>query len=490
MNVQIEYLVLFIAFGFIVTYLLVPLAKRLAFAHGFVSYPGGRKIHDGAIPVLGGPAIFAPQIILFLVYVYLLITDSSSIAHDRIPKFLSLFVGTTWILVLGSIDDWIKLGWRKKLLGQLLGISILLVGGNTIGKIVVPFYGLADLGLFGYLLFGFIVLVITNAVNLIDGMDGLAAGICLFAAITCGILGFNRGYMFVTAICFTTVGSLLAFLRFNFPPASIFMGDSGSLALGFMLSALATSDIVTGSSQRYTSLTTFVALLLPFAIALLDVALSVARRWISGRRIFLPDAGHIHHRFMEMFQRRRLVVGIFYIFSALFCTVTLLISFNPESYFPLIIAGLVVGVLVAVMAVVLRINRIDRITTSIKNRCDCQFLSTFNTYMEGRLRRVKSHDELVALLEVGVRDLDFDTVEVSSNGCKPYIWKNNRDPHPDSPKRNGARVFNYSELSVKWVVPTHDDPSYQKYLELVWWRFLASRGEASGIEWRDKCHQP
>ena len=176
LNIEIEYLALFIAFGFILTYLLIPVAKQLAFAHGFVSYPGGRKIHDGAIPVLGGPAIFAPQIILFLVYLYLLITDSSSIAHDRIPKFLSLFVGTTSILVLGTIDDWIKLGWRKKLLGQLFGISILLVGGNTIGKIVVPFYGLADLGLFGYLLFGFIVLVITNAVNLIDGYGPHPAG--------------------------------------------------------------------------------------------------------------------------------------------------------------------------------------------------------------------------------------------------------------------------------------------------------------------------
>jgi hypothetical protein len=94
--------------------------------------------------------------------------------------------------------------------------------------------------------------------------------------------------------------------------------------------------------------------------------------------------------------------------------------------------------------------------------------------MEGRLRRVKSHDELVALLEVGVRDLDFDTVEVSSNGCKPYVWNNDRDVHPDSPRKNGHRAFNDTKLSVKWVVPTHDDPSYQKYLELVWWRFLSA----------------
>jgi UDP-GlcNAc:undecaprenyl-phosphate GlcNAc-1-phosphate transferase len=476
-----KYIAILVGFGFIVTYLLIPAMKRLAVAYGFLSYPGGRKLHGNAIPVLGGVAIFAPHLVLFSGYLYLVGVGSALIDHDTVPQFISVFAGTLWVLFVGLIDDRANLGWRKKLAGQIFGVMIVLIGGNSIGKIVIPFYGLIDTGALGYPILGFIILLVMNAINLIDGMDGLAGGICFFASLTCGILAFAKGNLLVTAICFTLAGSLVAFLRFNFPPASIFMGDSGSLSMGFMLSIFATSDIVKGSGSRYTTLTTLLALLLPFAIALIDVALAIARRWISGRKIFLPDADHIHHRFMEMFQRPRLVIGIFYIFSALFCSVTLLINLNPGSSLPWIIAGVSIIGLVAIMALVLHVNRIDRLTKAIKNRQDCQFLSTFNSYMEARLRRVKSHDELVLLMEVGVRDLDLLKVEVNLNGYQPHVWNNPRDIHPDSPKKTGLRNFKDSDLLVKWVVPTHDDPSYQKYLELVWWRFLSAVEEKNRL---------
>jgi UDP-GlcNAc:undecaprenyl-phosphate GlcNAc-1-phosphate transferase len=469
---QFEYLVILAAFGFILTYLLIPVTNRLARTYGVISHPGGRKLHGDAMPLLGGVAIFAPHILFFSIYVYLLISGHSSIHKADAVKFISFFCAALWILILGMIDDRTNLGWRKKLLGQIIGIGILLLGGHTIGKIVVPFYGLVDLGLLGYPILGFIVLVVMNAVNLIDGMDGLAGGVCLFAAATCGILAFYKGDFLVSAIGFIIVGSLLAFLKFNFPPASVFMGDSGSLSLGFILSVLAASNIVKGSGQRYTTLTTLFALLLPFAIALLDVALAVVRRWVSGRRIFLPDADHIHHRFMEMFKRQRLVIGIFYIFSALFCTLTLLLTLDPESAFTLILGGITTLALIAMMAIVLKLYRIDRLTNILKNRHDCMFLSTFNSYMQMRIQRAKSLDELVLLLESGVRDLDLDMIEVNINGSKPYVWRNRIEIHHDSPKKNGSRAIKGSTVSIRWVIPTHDDPDYQKYLELVWYRFL------------------
>jgi hypothetical protein len=240
-----------------------------------------------------------------------------------------------------------------------------------------------------------------------------------------------------------------------------------------MLSVLATSNIVTGSSQRYTTLSTFAALLLPFAIALLDVGLSVCRRWITGRKIFLPDADHIHHRIMEMFQRPRLVVGTFYIFSVLLCTLALLIAMRPESYSGLVVGSLSVFVLIAAMAGVLKLYRVERITEVIKIRNDCMFLSTFNNYMKMRVERAKYLDELVVLLESGVRDLNFDRVEVSMNGFAPRVWSNFREAHPESPKKNGHRALRGSDVLVRWVVPTHDDPDYQKYLETVWWQLLS-----------------
>jgi UDP-GlcNAc:undecaprenyl-phosphate GlcNAc-1-phosphate transferase len=470
--IQSEYLALLAVLGFILTYCLIPVTKKLAFAHGFVSYPGVRKIHTGPIPALGGLAIFAPQVLLFVLFGYLVTSGSIWVTRTETAKFVSLFIGSVWILSLGIIDDRVNLGWRKKLLGQILGIGIVLLGGHTIGSVDIPFYGPLDFGPLGYPLLGFIVLLITNAVNLIDGMDGLAGGVCFFAAITCGVFAIFRSDFLIASIAFTISGSLLAFLRYNFPPASIFMGDSGSLSLGFILSVLATSNIVKAPGQRYATLTTMLALLLPFAIALIDVFLAIARRWISGRKIFLPDSDHIHHRFMEMFKRPRLVVGIFYVFSALFCLLTLLITITPESRLTSIIGAVTVLALIATMAIVLKLYRIDRLTSVLKNRHDFQFLSTFNSYMELRVERAKCVDELIFLLESGVRDLDFDAVEVNSNGSKRCVWNKNQKVHLDTPRLNECRVFKDCDVTIMWTVPTHDDRTYQKYLELVWHRFL------------------
>lgn len=215
-----------------------------------------------------------------------------------------------------------------------------------------------------------------------------------------------------------------------------------------------------------------IALLLPFAIALVDVFLAVARRWISGRKIFLPDSDHIHHRFMEMFKRPRLVVGIFYIFSALFCILTLLITITPESRLTSIIGVVTVLALIATMTIVLKLYRIDKLTSVLKNRNDFKFLSTFNSYMELRVQRAKCVDELIFLLECGVRDLDFDAVEVNSNGSKMCVWNKNQKVHLDTPRMKECRVFKDCDVTIMWTVPTHYDQSYQKYLELVWHRFL------------------
>ncbi|MHB8204833.1 MAG: glycosyltransferase family 4 protein, partial [Desulfomonilaceae bacterium] len=395
MDLQIQYLALLASLGFIITYLLVPLTRRLAFSYDFVARPGVRKIHKDPIPALGGLAIFAPQLLLFVLFVYLVTAGSISIARTETAKFVSLFIGSLWILILGIIDDRVNLGWKKKLLGQIVGVAILLIGGNTIGSVHIPFYGPMDFGPLGYPLFGFVVLLVTNAINLIDGMDGLAGGVCLFAAITCGVFAIYRSDLLVASIAFTITGSLVAFLRFNFPPASIFMGDSGSLSLGFILSVLATSNIVKAPGQRYATLTTMFALLLPFAVALMDVCLAIARRWISGRKIFLPDSDHIHHKFIELFKRPRLVVGIFYIFSMLFCALTLLITILPESRASSIVGAIIILTLLVTMTVVLKLYRIDTLANVLRNRPDFKFLSEFNSYMELRVQRTKCADEFV-----------------------------------------------------------------------------------------------
>lgn len=472
MPVQIQYLALLAGLGFILTYCLIPVTRKLAVNYGFVAEPGVRRIHCDPIPLLGGVAIFTPQVLLFIFFLYLIYCGSLSIDNAETSKITSLFLGSALVFGLGIYDDRINLGWKKKLLGQIAGVGVIILGGHTIGSVDVPFYGPLDFGPFGYPLLGFIVILVTNAVNLIDGMDGLAGGVCFFAAMTSGVFAVYRHDIVIASISFTIAGSLLAFLRFNFPPAKIFMGDSGSLTLGFLLSVLAASSFTKAPGQRYSTLTTLLALFLPFGLALLDVFLAIARRWISGRKIFMPDADHIHHRFMEMFQRPRLVIAIFYIFSALFCALTLLVTMTPESRATSIVGAITVIGLIAIMTIVLKLYRMDRLTNTLKNRNDFKFLSIFNSYMEVRIQRARCDKELFFLLESGVRDLDFDTVEVNLNGSSICVWNNDSKVHLDTPRTANNRIFKDCNVTITWIVPTHDDPTYQKYLELIWKRFL------------------
>ncbi len=484
--VQIQYLALLAGLGFVLTYCLIPITRKLAVNYGFVAEPGVRRIHCDPIPLLGGVAIFAPQVLLFIFFLYSIYCGSLSIDNAETSKITSLFLGSALVFGLGIYDDRVNLGWKKKLVGQIAGVGVIILGGHTIGSVDVPFYGPLDFGPFGYPLLGFIVILVTNAVNLIDGMDGLAGGVCFFAAMTSGVFAVYRHDIVIASISFTIAGSLLAFLRFNFPPAKIFMGDSGSLTLGFLLSVLAASSFVKAPGQRYSTLTTLLALFLPFGLALLDVFLAIARRWISGRKIFMPDADHIHHRFMEMFQRPRLVIAIFYIFSALFCALTLLVTMTPESRVTSILGAITVIGLIAVMTVVLKLYRMDRLSNVIKNRHDFRFLSCFNSYMELRLQRARCHDEILILLECGVRDLEFDSVDVRMNGSSPCVWEKTQKVHPESPRITGCRSLRNCEITINWIIPTHDDRTYQKYLELVWHRFLNQVEEKNSELSRDK----
>ena len=167
------------------------------------------------------------------------------------------------------------------------------------------------------------MIAITNAVNLVDGMDGLAGGICFFAALTSAVIGIAKGDLFIATMAFTVAGSLLGFLMFNLPPASIFMGDGGAMMMGFLLGTLATSSAAISPGQRLGTSVMILAAFLPFGIPLFEVALSIFRRLIRGQAVFLGDGDHLHHRLREKIKNPKITVGVFYFFSAALCALTL-----------------------------------------------------------------------------------------------------------------------------------------------------------------------
>jgi len=249
------------------------------------------------------------------------------------------------------------------------------------------------------------------------------------------------------------------------------MGDCGSLTLGFLLGTLATSCAAIAPGQRSGTMGMVVIPFLPLGLALLDVFLAVLRRWISGRHIFVADTDHLHHRLMEKFRLPRRVVLIYYVFTAFLSGMTLWIvlghglAFTAHFLFFL-------GLAVAVVIVLLRLYRIENLSQILENRPHFQFLSSYQTFMDRRIRRAGSFDELVCLLESGVRDLGFNRVEVFQNGYSIRKWNNSKKVHTDAPQSNGEKRLDKTVLRVVWAVPTHTSKTYQKFLELSWYRFL------------------
>lgn len=471
-------------FGFTVTYLTIPLIKSAAFKYGLISSPGGRRNHLSSTALSGGVAIYLPFLLVFSSFFGLLVMGKISINQPDRLKMLSLFLGTTWILILGTIDDKLNLGWRKKLLGQILGGLVLVLGGHTIARATIPFIGLVDFGWSGIPLFVLAVIVVTNAINLIDGLDGLAGGICFFAALTSSIIALAKGDFFTASMGFTISGSLLGFLMFNFPPASIFLGDGGSMMLGFLLGTLATSSVAISPGQRWGTSLMILIPFLPLGIPLFEVALSILRRWIKGQALFTGDGDHIHHRLIGRIKNPRLTVALFYFFSAALCALTLLTVLEVGFKITRFLSGLLMLVLFLGALASIMLYRVGDLAVTLQNRSHFKFLGEFLRFMKQRIPRSKSFQELLSLLESGVRDLDFDSVEVIDDGETLTRWIN---PHPVHPDR--ARIYcedrvEGSRLTVRWVRPAHNDETYNEYIVLTWHRFLvAFKAEIAHRTW-------
>jgi UDP-GlcNAc:undecaprenyl-phosphate GlcNAc-1-phosphate transferase len=387
---------------------------------------------------------------------------------------VSLFLGTSWILVLGTVDDRLTLNWKQKLAGQFLGGLILILGGHTIKTATIPWVGLVDFGWYGIPLFLLAVITITNAINLIDGLDGLAGGICFFAALTSAVIALAKRDFFTATLSFTLSGSLLGFLRFNFPPASIFLGDGGSMMLGFLLGTLSISSMAFFPGQRLGTSIMIIVPFLPLGIPLFDAALAVLRRGLAGQALFLGDGNHLHHRLMDKIKAARPTVAIFYFFSASLCVLTLFMVLDVRSPILRLLSGLLtLGLMLAVIwSLLLYGNR--SLFLALRNRPHFKFLGEFLRFMKMRAARAKSARDLLSLLEAGVRDLDFDRVEIIHQGTTVRKWVNPEPAHPQNPRLSSEESFNGWDLQIKWSQPLHGDDGYNEYLLLTWHRFLTA----------------
>ena len=289
-----------------------PLAKRIAVAVDAVDYPSKRRVNRTPIPRMGGIAIFAGIVCTFLVRVIGKQLDIWPMALDPSPRlhidYPLLSLAFLIVFITGIIDDVRSLSPKKKLIGQTVGACIAVASGLVIGVIDNPFApGFIELGWVAYPITVIYLIAYMNIINLIDGLDGLAAGISFFASATMFVLSIWAGREDAAILSIAVAGSTLGFLRYNFNPASIFMGDSGSLTLGFALGSISLLSVT-----RISGLTTIIVPLVIAGIPIIDTFSAIVRRGRAHVSIGQADKGHIHHRLMdEGFNQRQTVIFIY-----------------------------------------------------------------------------------------------------------------------------------------------------------------------------------
>ncbi len=335
------YLVLFISAG-LLSWALTPLAGWLALKVGCVDRPGGRKIHVRNIPYFGGIAIFI-SFIAVLLAVYFLDPEGNGIPETK-RVVLGCLLGGGVILVTGLIDDFRGTRPVLKILGQVIAGLILVALGFRIEILTNPFGGELYFGaIFGGLLTVIWVVSMVNAMNLIDGLDGLASGVALIASITLFAVAINRGDSVDMVITIILAGSCLGFLRHNFFPAKIFLGDAGSMFLGFVLAVIGIQGI-----QKSATVMTLLIPLSTLAVPVLDTFMAIVRRSKVNLNIFSADHEHLHHRLVRLGIRKKNVVLLIYFFCVHLGITAFVLTLIPIEYTLIILVLISMGIMLAI----------------------------------------------------------------------------------------------------------------------------------------------
>lgn len=306
-----------IAVATLVTLIVTPIVRGYAMRHGLVQKPRGRDLHTAPIPRLGGIAIFAGVIAAVAVQAFgeLYMGWGGTISGGGTvrTRMTGVLIGFVVIFVVGLVDDLRPLSPGWKLLGQLAAAAVLIMFGLKIEYVGNPFGGgLIELGFLAVPLTLLYVVAFTNIVNLIDGLDGLAAGVTAISAVSFLTIAAQGNRLEAAAIAAALIGACVGFVRYNFHPASIIMGDSGALFLGYVLASVSLMGVL-----KSTAAIALAVPLLIMGVPIADTASAIIRRAAHRRPIQEADKGHIHHRLLGRGFNQRQTVLIIYVWSAL-----------------------------------------------------------------------------------------------------------------------------------------------------------------------------
>ena len=334
--------------AFLITFLAIPSIIKVAIIKNLIDEPSERKSHEASIPTLGGLAIFAGVVFSF--------TFWSAGFDNQVTQYIiaSIIV----LFFIGIKDDLVDLPVKKKLIGQLVSAVIIVLFANIKITSLYGIFGIYEIPYWVSILLSiFTILVIINSFNLIDGIDGLAGGVGAIAAFTFGLWFYNYNQISLCILSFTLFSSLLAFLVYNFSPANIFMGDTGSLVVGLLLSVLAISFIeLSFASPPFefpfrSSPAMAIAILI---IPLVDTFRVIIVRLLKRKSPFAADRNHIHHQLLDLgFSHKKVCVILYSVNIVFICTALL---FRDISSFILLVLLIFMAFVISMLPYVLKLQ--------------------------------------------------------------------------------------------------------------------------------------
>lgn len=342
----------------------VPILAKRAGKYGLVDLPDNkRKLHQNAIPMVGGLSLFVTALVLVPVGIYFGLAfkpffhSLGEFLFDWIPvdferrslrmqprdyrELTGLALGSAILVVVGILDDRFQIRGRQKLFGQIVATTVLILFGFHFNEIAIAGFHFKFKVFSVFFVYAWVLAAI-NSVNLLDGADGIAGSIGVIMSLALSMMAVYSGLMVNALVTMVIAGALLGFLRYNFPPAKVYLGDTGSMLIGFLLAAIAIR-----CTSKQGSAFAFFAPIAFLAIPFIDTAAAIIRRRLTGRSIFAVDRGHLHHSLMKQGYSPRIAL----LWVILLCTMTAIggiLSFvNEQSEYALVSIGLVVLVMLS-----------------------------------------------------------------------------------------------------------------------------------------------
>ena len=440
------------AFSLAVSFVATRQVRDVATRRGWVSLPrDGRHVHESPLPRLGGVAIFLAFSVSLGVCLGLSLIFPHRVDGLVSATLLRIYVPACLIFCLGIYDDLHGAGPYLKFAVQAIAAAMLFAGGMRVfylpvlfGQYTLPWFISLPLTVLW-------VVAITNAFNLIDGLDGLAAGSALFSTMVFFVVALVNHSWLGSLMSVALAGAILGFLRFNFNPATIFLGDSGSLFIGFMLSALALAG-----AQKAPTLVAVAIPVVSFGLPILETLLSILRRLISGRPIFTADREHIHHKLLQMGFSHRQVVIVLYAVSALFAMLSLFLLWPTGSTLGLVLAVVGTGIWLGVQHLnYLEFGELRRVA---QRTIDQRFIVINDLAVRRAVQELKmagDFDQLRSVLIAAFDSNDFDAFELQ---LKPL-------PGDQAASGEADRHFHWSKFPHMAAISSQ--PSWKLTLDLV-----------------------